>query len=95
MSIDETDRRILTATQGGLPLAPRPFAVVGSWIGLTEAEVIARVAALQEKGIIRRILDGQADDDAETSAQFFAAFDGEDFAEGVSAFLEKRKANFR
>ena len=55
MSIDETDRRILTATQGGLPLAPRPFAVVGSWIGLTEAEVIARVAALQEKGIIRRI----------------------------------------
>ena len=47
------------------------------------------------KGIIRRILDGQADDDAETSAQFFAAFDREDFAEGVSAFLEKRKANFR
>lgn len=47
------------------------------------------------KGIIRRILDGQADDDAETQAQFFGAFDGADFAEGVSAFLEKRKAVFK
>ncbi|WP_137699332.1 siroheme decarboxylase subunit beta [Marimonas lutisalis] len=55
MSIDATDRKILTATQGGLPLAPRPFAVVGSWIGLDEAEVIARVSAMQEQGIIRRI----------------------------------------
>ncbi|MDQ2091771.1 siroheme decarboxylase subunit beta [Marimonas arenosa] len=55
MSIDATDRKILTATQGGLPLTPRPFAVVGSWIGLGEDEVIARVAAMQEKGIIRRI----------------------------------------
>lgn len=55
MSIDATDRKILTATQSGLPLVPRPFAVVGSWIGLDEDEVIARVAALQEQGIIRRI----------------------------------------
>jgi enoyl-CoA hydratase/carnithine racemase len=47
------------------------------------------------KAIVRRILDGQADDDADTTAQFDGAFEGADFAEGVSAFLEKRKAEFR
>lgn len=46
------------------------------------------------KTIIRRILDGQAEDDAETLAKFDAAFEGEDFAEGVAAFLEKRKPEF-
>lgn len=46
------------------------------------------------KAMIRRILQGQAEDDAETLAQFADAFDGPDFAEGVSAFLEKRKAEF-
>ena len=55
MTIDATDRKILTATQGGLPLVARPFAVVGSWIGLDEDEVITRVTALQESGVIRRI----------------------------------------
>jgi DNA-binding Lrp family transcriptional regulator len=55
MTIDATDRKLLTATQGGLPLAPRPFAVVGSWIGLDEAEVIARISAMHASGVIRRI----------------------------------------
>jgi enoyl-CoA hydratase/carnithine racemase len=48
----------------------------------------------ETKKIVRRILDGQADDDAETSALFAGAFTGADFKEGVSAFLEKRKATF-
>jgi enoyl-CoA hydratase/carnithine racemase len=47
------------------------------------------------KKIVRRILDGQADDDAETQALFTSAFTGDDFREGVSAFLEKRKAVFK
>lgn len=46
------------------------------------------------KGFIRRILDGQADDDAETRAAFAHAFTQPDFIEGTTAFLEKRKANF-
>lgn len=46
------------------------------------------------KALIRRILDGQAHDDDDSRAQFNAAFDGKDFAEGVSAFLAKRKPDF-
>ncbi|MGP1353631.1 MAG: enoyl-CoA hydratase/isomerase family protein [Parasphingopyxis sp.] len=61
------------------------------------AETMASVSPHSQrtsKAIVRRILDGQADDDAETAAQFDAAFEGTDFKEGVSAFLEKRKAQF-
>lgn len=46
------------------------------------------------KAIVRRILDGQADDDAETRALFGEAFTLPDFNEGVAAFLEKRKPDF-
>jgi siroheme decarboxylase len=49
------DRRIIAATTGGLPLTPAPFAEVAGWLGLTEAEVIERMAAMQAAGVIRRI----------------------------------------
>ena len=55
MSIDATDRRIIAATQSGLPLAPAPYAEVAGWLGLDEAEMIARMAAMQASGVIRRI----------------------------------------
>ncbi len=46
------------------------------------------------KGFVRRILDGQAADDAETLAAFAQAFTLPDFDEGTRAFVEKRKADF-
>lgn len=46
------------------------------------------------KHSIRRVLDGQADDDAASIAAFEAAFDGADFAEGFAAFRERRAARF-
>jgi enoyl-CoA hydratase/carnithine racemase len=46
------------------------------------------------KAIVRRILDGQVDDDPATLELFAAAFTGDDFKEGVGAFLGKRKARF-
>jgi DNA-binding Lrp family transcriptional regulator len=55
MTMDNTDRRILKATAAGLPLVPRPFAEVASWLDVTEAEVIARTARMQDAGIIRRV----------------------------------------
>lgn len=48
----------------------------------------------ETKAMIRRILNGQAHDDAETLGLFSAAFDGPDFAEGATAFLEKRPPRF-
>ena len=53
--IDPIDRRIIAATQAGLPLTSRPYQVVAAQVGLTEAEVMARFSRLKELGIVRRI----------------------------------------
>lgn len=53
--LDPTDRRLIVATQGGLPLVPRPFAAVAATLGLTEDEVLARFARLKAAGIVRRV----------------------------------------
>jgi len=55
MSIDATDRRIITATQGGLPLVPQPYAALAWELGLDEAELCARLRAMQDRGVIRRV----------------------------------------
>lgn len=55
VALDPVDRRLVTATQGGLPLVAAPYAEIGGWLGLTEAEVIARLDALRQRGVIRRI----------------------------------------
>lgn len=47
------------------------------------------------KGFVRRVLDGQVAEDAETQAIFAAAFASADFAEGAAAFVERRKPHFR
>ena len=47
------------------------------------------------KGFIRRVLDGQVHDDADTISVFAAAFNGPDFLEGTSAFADKRKPEFK
>lgn len=53
--IDAVDRAIIAATQAGLPLDPAPYARVGEQVGLSEAEVMARLQRMQERGVIRRI----------------------------------------
>lgn len=55
MSIDATDRRIIEATQSGLPLTPTPYADIAAGLGLAEAEVMDRLDAMQTAGIVRRI----------------------------------------
>ena len=52
---DDLDRRIVLATQAGLPLVPRPYAAVAEQVGASEAEVRRRLAAMLESGRIRRI----------------------------------------
>jgi DNA-binding Lrp family transcriptional regulator len=55
MIIDATDRRLIAATQGGLPLTREPYAEVANWLSLSEDEVVTRLSAMLESGVIRRI----------------------------------------
>ncbi|MDV7341286.1 AsnC family transcriptional regulator [Terasakiella sp. A23] len=54
-SMDETDRKIIKATQEGLPLVAAPYDAVGEEVGLTGEEVRTRMNAMLEAGAIRRI----------------------------------------
>lgn len=53
--IDEKDRRIIVATQGGLLLTPEPYEEVAKSLGLGTEEVMTRIKRMQESDIIRRI----------------------------------------
>ena len=53
--LDAVDRKLIAATQAGLPLAPEPYGVLADQLGLEEAEVIARLQRLLDTGGIRRI----------------------------------------
>ena len=52
--LDSLDTRILAEIADGLPLAPAPYAVVGSRLRIGEGEVIARIEGMIARGIIRR-----------------------------------------
>jgi DNA-binding Lrp family transcriptional regulator len=54
-TIDEVDRRIIVATQSGLPLCAEPYARVGEMVGLSADEVMSRMQHMLDAGIIRRI----------------------------------------
>lgn len=54
MELSASDRLLLAALADGLPLLPRPFAALGEKVGITEAEVIERLRALREAGVINR-----------------------------------------
>lgn len=53
--LDATDRRIVVATQGGLPLEPEPYAAVARAVGVEPPEVIRRLRRMLDTGVIRRI----------------------------------------
>ncbi len=53
--MDETDRRILNLIQEEFPLTPRPFERIGADVGISEADALARVKRLKDRGLIRRI----------------------------------------
>jgi len=53
--MDDTDRLILNRIQSDFPVTTRPYETIGQELGLSEADVLARVGRLKERGIIRRI----------------------------------------
>jgi DNA-binding Lrp family transcriptional regulator len=52
--MDDTDRRIVNALQGGFPISRTPFADAAAPLGLSEAELIARIRALRDSGALTR-----------------------------------------
>ncbi|RJX29244.1 MAG: Lrp/AsnC family transcriptional regulator [Desulfarculus sp.] len=53
--MDQVDKAILRAVQSRLPIDAQPFAKLGQELGLSEEEVLDRLAALKISGVIRRI----------------------------------------
>lgn len=54
-ALDTIDKRLLDIIQTGFPMDPRPYAVLGERLGITEAEALARVRGLKERKVIRRL----------------------------------------
>ncbi len=53
--MDALDKRLLNRIQEDFPLVPTPFAALGQDLGVSEAEVLARVARLRQARIVRQI----------------------------------------
>ena len=51
---DDVDRRLINALQGGFPLAREPYREVARQRGLDEADVMRRIDALLEGGVLTR-----------------------------------------
>jgi DNA-binding Lrp family transcriptional regulator len=53
--IDEVDRRIILATQAGLPLTHQPYHRIATELALEPEEVMERIRRMLANGVIRRI----------------------------------------
>jgi DNA-binding Lrp family transcriptional regulator len=54
-TLDALDRRIIVATQEGLPRVSRPYHAIAGQLGVSADDVMARLRRMLEAGIIRRI----------------------------------------
>jgi siroheme decarboxylase len=52
---DERDRDVIRATQGDLPVVSEPYAPAAAELGMTQAELLDHLSAMQERGILRRV----------------------------------------
>ncbi|SHK11663.1 AsnC family transcriptional regulator [Desulforamulus aeronauticus] len=53
--MDQIDRRLLNLIQAEVPLCPEPYKVLAENLGITEQEVLDRLARLMQQDIIRRL----------------------------------------
>ncbi len=53
--LTELDRRLLNDFQQDFPLTPTPYADMARILGVTEAEVLARLEALKSAGAVSRV----------------------------------------
>ena len=54
MVLNETEQRLISLIQGGLPISSRPWAEIAKQMNLEEDEVLDQVRKLQERGLIKR-----------------------------------------
>ena len=54
-NLDDIDKAIVNRIQSEFPITSRPYLAVADELGLTEKEVLDRVARLKKNGIFRRI----------------------------------------
>ena len=52
--MDDLDRRVMNALQGGFPLGERPFREAAAELGMAEEDLIRRIAALLANGAATR-----------------------------------------
>lgn len=52
--LDDVDRRVINALQGGFPICEHPYAVAARHLGLTEAELLARLQRLLDERVLTR-----------------------------------------
>lgn len=53
--LDALDRRIIVATQEGLPRVARPYHAIAEIIGVSAEEVMLRLRRMLDAGVVRRI----------------------------------------
>lgn len=53
-ALDDDDQRLIAATQNGLPLCEQPYAALAHTLGWSEAQVLARLQAWLERGVLKR-----------------------------------------
>jgi len=54
-ALDDLDQRLLNDFQQDFPLSPTPYADMARNLGVTEAEVLARLEALKSAGAVSRV----------------------------------------
>ena len=54
MTIDDIDRQILNRLQEGFPIVPEPYRAVATELGITEADLLDRLAQMKEARVITR-----------------------------------------
>lgn len=52
--MDDTDRAIVNALQGGFPISETPFADAAKSLGLTAEQLITRIRVMKERGVLSR-----------------------------------------
>lgn len=52
--LDETDRKVINALQGGFPVCARPFAAAAEELDIDEQDLMVRVSRMKEAGVLSR-----------------------------------------